>query len=364
MGVWTDHSDLREPGFVPIKRQHAVVRQQDDRFFGEAPGQLAVARRVEVDVRRRLALEGVVIEKSQLLLLGKRAQDRAVDVGLIEDSRTDAISKGLQVGVAGRQFDVDSGLERKRRRLAAVGSNGVHHLEEGHGEVVCDHHAVESELLAKQPGEIVGVGRHRDAVDIRVRVHHRFRASVKDRHLEWRQEDIRYLTRAGLHRRVVASGPRCGVAEEVLQRGVHAGTLEAPNIRGANGTDEIRVLTDALVHPPPARVANNIENGSEPLVDAELLHGLADHAGHLLDQLWVERGTPRQRCGEGGGLPCGEPGQTFLVHECRDAQPGLPLESPLLVPQPRGPVHRIDGSRAVNTGVLSDAMARHFGKVA
>ena len=54
---------------IAAERQHAVVRQQHDRLLGEAARQLAVARRVEVDVGGRLVFEGVGVEQAELLLL-------------------------------------------------------------------------------------------------------------------------------------------------------------------------------------------------------------------------------------------------------------------------------------------------------
>src|SRR6185312_10076002 len=57
-------------------------------------------------------------------------------------------------------------------------------------------------------------------------------------------------------------------------------------------------------------------------------------------------------------------GQALLVHESRDAEPSLTFQSPLLRPQPRRAIDRIDGARAVDARVVPDAVASHLGEIA
>ena len=363
MGVGADDRHLREWSCPPFQRQYAVVREQHDGFLGESAGQLPMARRVKVDVRRRLTLKGVRIEKPQFFLLRESTQHRAVDIGHIELSRTDAISQGLQIGVAGWQFDVDSRFERQRRCLASIGRDGMHDLKESHCKVVGDDNAGESDFLAKYTGEVVAIGRHRNSVDVGIRIHDGLRAAVEDRHLERRQEDVRDLSWAGVYRCMITTGARCGVSEEVFQRRMHPSSLKAAHVRRADGADEIGILSDALIDPTPAGVTDHVEHGGQPLVNAQFFHRLADDAGHLLDQRWVERGAPGERCRERGRLPCGESGQALFVHERGDSQSRLALEAALLTPQPGGAFRRLNRACAIDAGVVPDAMPGHLGEV-
>ena len=143
---------------------------------------------------------------------------------------------------------------------------------------------------------------------------------------------------------------------------MHARPLQPAHVGRADRADEVRVLADALVDPAPAGVADDVEHRGQALVDAELLHRAADGRGHLLDELGVERGAPRERRREGRRLPRCQSGQALLVHQRRDAQPGLALQPSLLVPEPRGALRRIDRTGAVDPGVVPDAVAGHVGR--
>ena len=193
-------------------------------------------------------------------------------------------------------------------------------MQERHAEVVGDDGAVEAPLLAQHPGEQARVGGDRHAVDLGVRVHHRAGVAVEDRHLERDQQHVGDLAGAGVDRGEVAPGTRGGVADEVLERGMHALRLQAPHVRGANRADEVRVLGDALVDPSPPRVADDVEHGCESLVDAQRPHRLPDRGAHPLDQLRIERRAPGERRGKGRRLPGREPGQALLVHDGGDAR--------------------------------------------
>ena len=137
------------------------------------------------------------------------------------------------------------------------------------------------------------------------------------------QQHVRDLARAGVHGREVASRLRRRVADEVLERRVHARRLQAAHVRRADRADDVRVLGDALVDPPPARVADDVEHRRQALVDAERAHRPADRAPISRHEVRVERRTPRQRRRERRRPPGRQPGQALLVHERRDAQPRL-----------------------------------------
>jgi hypothetical protein len=359
-----DDGDARQRRRPPVQRQHAVVRQHDHGLLGEAAGERLVPRRVEIDLGRRLVLERIGVEQSQLFLLRESAQDGPVDERLVERTGADTVRQRLQVGVSGGQLDVDAGLERERGGLPTVGGDRVHDLEERDREVVGDDDAVESPPLAQNSREVLGARRHRNAVDVGVRVHQRPCTALEDRHLERREEDVGDLAGARAHRRMVAARPGARVTDEVLQRGVHTGLLQAEHVGGADRADQVRVLADALVHAAPARVANDVEDRGEALVDAELPHGVADRARSLLDQVGVERRTPRERRRERGGLPRGEAGEALLVDEGGDAKTRLTLEAALLGPQPGGALGRLHRAGAIDARVVADAVLGDLGEIA
>ncbi len=280
-GVGADDRD-RAGGAVsrPAERQHAVVGEQHDRLLGEAPGDVAVARRVEVDLGRRLVVEGVRLEQPELLLLPQGTQHGPVDELLGHPTRRGPPRRAAR-GTRRRR------AARRRSRPSSASSaasarsraTAVHDLEERDGEVVGDDDAVEAPPLAQQAREVLGARGHRDAVDVGVGVHDRADAALDHGHLERREEDVRHLARAGGHRGVVAPGPRAGVADEVLERRVHAGALQPAHVGGADRADDVRVLGDALVDPAPAGVADDVEHRRQALVDAELPHRLTDRGG-------------------------------------------------------------------------------------
>ena len=94
-------------------------------------------------------------------------------------------------------------------------------------------------------------------------------AAVADGHLERREEHILDLAPARVDGRVVAPGLRRRVADEVLQGGVHAGRLQPAHVRRPDGADEVRVLGDALLDPPPPGVTDDVEHRRETLVHAD-----------------------------------------------------------------------------------------------
>ncbi len=98
------------------------------------------------------------------------------------------------------------------------------------------------------------------------------------------------------------------------------GGLQALDVGGADGADEVRVLADGLLDAAPADVAHDVEDGRQTLVDADGAHVTADGGGHAPHQAGVEGGAPGQRDGVGGGAPGGEAGQALVVREGGDAE--------------------------------------------
>ena len=352
-------ADDRHLGRRLPQRQQTVVAEQHHRLLGQPARQRPVGRGVQVDRLRRPLLqtgdEGPV-QQAERLLLCERAEHGPVDERLGDLPGADQRGERLEVRITGGKLHVDAGLQGQRRGLPAVGGDGVHHREERHPEVVGDHDAVEAPRLAQQRGEVLDRGVLRHPVDVVVGRHHRPRATVQHRHLEGRQIDVGDLARTCGDGRVVATRARARVADEVLQRGVHAGGLQPPDVRRGDRPDEIGILADGLLAAAPARVADHVEHRGEPLVHAERTHVGADHRGHLLDGLGVEGGAPRQRRREGRGLPGRQPGETLLVDQGRDPQPGLRDQASLLGPQPRGALGGIDRPGAVHPGVVAQAV--------
>src|SRR5690606_39193610 len=233
----------------------------------------------------------------------------------------DRFDEGFGEGVDGGEFDVDAGAEGEAGRLGAVRGDAVQGLQEADGEVVGDDRAGEAPFVAQQPGEQVLVGGHRDAVDLRVRVHHGPGAAEAERHLEGRQDDVGQFAGAHVGGGEVAAAAGGGVSGEVLEGGDDAGVLQASHVRGGDGADQVRVLADGLLGAAPAVVAGHVEYGREALVDASGAHGAPDPARHLLDEFGVEGGAPAQRGRVDGRPPGGEAGQALLVHLGGDAEP-------------------------------------------
>ena len=75
--------------------------------------------------------------------------------------------------------------------------------------------------------------------------------------------------------------------------------------------------------------------------------------GHLLDELGVEGRPPGQRGRVGGGGPGGQAGEALLVHQGGDAEPGAGDQPALPLPQPPGPLDRVDRAGAVGPGQVA-----------
>ena len=81
------------------------------------------------------------------------------------------------------------------------------------------------------------------------------------------------------------------------------------------------ILADRLLDSSPAWVDDNVEHRRQPLMDADRTHAPPDARSHLLDQLWIERRSPRERNRVGGRAPGGEAGQALLVSNGGDPKP-------------------------------------------
>ncbi|MEY9490332.1 hypothetical protein RKD26_006126 [Streptomyces calvus] len=231
-------------------------------------------------------------------------------------------------------------------------------LQEGDAEVVGDDGALEAPRVAEQPGQQRLVGGRGHAVDVVVGVHHGPGAALADGHLERRQQDVGPLAGAHGGGGEVASGAGGGVADEVLERGDDARGLQALDVGGADGADEVGVLADGLLHPAPAGVAHHVEDGRETLVDADGTHVGADGGGHAAHELRVEGGTPGQRDGIGGGAPGGEAGQALLVGDGGNAEAVRGGDAGLGAHQGQRAQRGVDGCGAEGAGQLAQPVRK------
>ncbi len=318
-GVRGARADDRDPGVRGQRQQSVRVVQQHHRLLGQAPGQGAARGGVEVDALGRFRVP-VLVQQAQFALLEQHATGRPVHQFRGDLARPDRVRQGLAVALQGGQFHVDAGRQRRVRRLGVGARHPVQRPEEADAEVVRDDRAGEPPLLPQEFGQQPGIRRGGHAVGLGVRGHHTARPALAQRHLERRQRDIGELAHPGPHGREIAGARGGGVPGEVLERGDHPGGLQAPHIGGADGAGQIRVLADGLLHPPPARIAYDVQDGREPLVDADRAQVRADPVGHLLDERRVEARSPGQRHRIGGGPPGGEPGQALLVGDGGDAE--------------------------------------------
>ena len=268
-----------------------------------------------------IAGRNTAVQQAELELLPQHPPARPVNQAFGHGSGAHGLLQRLAEAANVRQLHVHAGPQGQRGRLRRRACHPVQRFQEGDAVVVRDDDAVESEITAQQLSQqrVVRGGRH--AVEVGIGVHDRPRATGPDRHLERRQEHIAELARADAHRRLVAASPGAGVADEVLERGVHPGGLQSEHVGGAEHANQVRIGADRLLHPAPAGVTGHVEHGRQALMDARRPHASPDRLGHLAHEVGVERGAPCERGREGRGRKGGEPGQALLVSDRRDAEP-------------------------------------------
>ena len=156
-----------------------------------------------------------------------------------------------------------------------------------------DEHALESPVVPQDLGEQVlgGVNRdtvHRPAVD-----HDRLRAG-RDTGLERREVFLPELPAWNVGGASVVPVFGFGVADEVFRRRTDGRlavllVFHSTDHRVDHQRSEIRVLTEPLVEPTPARVALEVRHGGEVPVCADGRDRLAGGSTDLLDQLRIPR---------------------------------------------------------------------------
>ncbi len=354
VGARADRGDPERLG----DRQRGARLQQHDRALGQVDGDLLVLRRVQVGELRvgHRRLRGPArVEQAQLGLLQEQAAGGPVDELLRHLAAADPVDEAGAVPDGVRQLDVDARFQGEHAGTGVVLGDAVHQGQERDRPVVRDDRAGEAPLVSQHLGEQPRVGAGRDTVDVGVGVHHRADATEPDSHLERRQHHVDQLPAAHPDRAVVAGAPRGRVAGEMLQGGDDATLLQTTDVRRTDHRDQVGVLADGLLDPPPPVVTHHVEHGGEPLVHAERGHVPPDRGRHPLDQLRVERGAPRDRGRVDGRAQRGEAGQALLVHQGRDAEPGRHHDA-LLTDQLGGALGRGERHAAVHPGQVAETV--------
>ena len=142
----------------------------------------------------------------------------------------------------------------------------------------------------------------------------------------------------------------------MLERRHQPGRLQTPDVRGADGPDQVRILADGLLGAAPARIDRDVQHGSQPLVEAGRSHARADRGGHPLHQRRIEGGAPGQRHGIDRGLPGGEAGQALVVSDGRDTEAARGHHVALQPGQPGHAVRRRERPRPERPGQLTQSV--------
>ena len=238
--------------------------------------------------------------------------------------------------------------QRQDRGLGLASGEAVVRSELIDGEVVGDDDAVEAPRAAQDPVEQLLVRGARHPVELVVAVHHRRQPSESDGRLERVEEDLSELAVGHVRRRPVHAALRRAVADEVLRRRDHTRgqvrPLQPLDEGRPHACDEVRILTVGLLGPPPARVADDVEHGRQPLMRPRLAHLDPDPVGHRSVQVRLEGAGDPDRLRVHRGATSHQARADLLVDDRRDAQPRALDQPPLqLVGDAR---HLVGGQRA------------------
>ncbi len=99
--------------------------------------------------------------------------------------------------------------------------------------------------------------------------------------------------------------------------------LHAAHVRDAEAAHEIGRLAVGLLHPAPPGVPCDIEDRRQRVAGTGGDHLLTDDGADALDQLRVPRRREPDRLGELRRVACAQPRRALLVHDRRDAEPGV-----------------------------------------
>ena len=178
-------------------------------------------------------------------------------------------------------------------------------------DVVGGDDPVEAPFLAQDRAEELVRGMARHAVDIAVRGHHAGQPAGPDSRLEREQLLVAQLPRADVRGRPVHPALGESVADHVLAGGDHAGREIGP-LQGANIGEpelggEVRVLAVGLLDPAPARVATDVEDGTERMPRPGGEHPPADRRGDGGDEAGSNVAAAPIDCWKQGAVQASRP---------------------------------------------------------
>ena len=174
------------------------------------------------------------------------------------------------------------------------------------------------------------------------------------------QEDLAQLARRDMGRVPVEPAVGQAVADEVLAGRDDALApvvgLQAAHVGDAHTGDQVRILAEGLLDPPPARVAHHIQHRRETLVCADGPHLPAHHGGHLACQLRLPGTGQPDDLWKNGCVACHVAGAAFLVHHGGDAEAGFVAQKALDCVSGGGAFVWFQVARAADACDLADAM--------
>src|SRR5579872_1934040 len=154
--------------------------------------------------------------------------------------------------------------------------------------IVRDDGASEAKFVAQQfgqDGRATGAGQ---AVNRGIRVHDRCESGVANHGGKGFGVNLAQLTRATLHRTPIAPSFGHGIAQEVLARGGHSlaqiVALQTLHVGRPDNPREYWVFSIGFLYSSPARIASDVENGSQRMPRADCQHLGANNLGYLFDK--------------------------------------------------------------------------------
>ncbi len=321
-----ERTDDREPARArAVKRQHAVVLEQDDRALGRASGERARIGRVG-DRDRARGVAWRLLEQSREKLDAQHARDRAVDRPYRHATGADRGDQRRIIGEVGR-LDIDPRHQRAGRRVGRVGSDVLRVDELADTVVIAHDEALKADLLAQHLGQqpVARVVGH--AADLVVRCHDAHRVAAPDHARERADVDIAQRALGQVDRPGVAAALGLAVPGEMLERRAHAVgaerqriALEAAHRREPDLAVQIRVLAEGLVGAAPARLAHHVEHRGEHDADAARTRLARGNREGLAHEFGIPGARERRRRGKGRAVAAVDAVRRLLLDEHGDAQ--------------------------------------------
>ncbi len=311
----------RDPPRGPGQRQDpALVREQRHRGAGDPLAQAADVRPAGV---RRPVPGPRPLEQTEAELQREDPRHRGVQRPLGHQTLLHGLAQPGEAVVP--QTQVAARVQGQGRRRHGVTRQPHQPVDRGS---VRHHDTVETPLVAQQFGQQIPVGHARHAVELVVGGHHPGRARGHPGPGR-REVDLVQLAVAQLRRRAVAPADRAALAGEVLQ---HHGDTRPPRTldqRLGHPCREIRVLGEALLAAPPARITYEVQRGHQGDVRAPGPQ-FGARAGHgIRVQLRIPGGAGRQVDRQHRAVQRLVAVRHLLDQQDGDAQPGVVPDVPL-----------------------------------